>query len=196
LPAGPDSAARARRQAAAWADEEQRTEIARRMFEWRMGEPTKVSDLNALRGIEGSRMKETYRQLASEYGVPWHGRRYDRGKPEGADIVNQAINHASSAVEGLALTAVAVTGTIPQLGFIHEDPGQAFVLDISDLFRDSVLLPVAFSAAAEVLNEHRGPVERVVRYKAGNTFREDRVIVEMIGRIKELFDADDGGGDP
>lgn len=195
LPAGPDSAGRARRQAEAWADEEKRTEIARRMFEWRMGEATDVRDLNALRGIEGSRMKEIYRQLAAEYGVPWRGRRYDRAKPESADIVNQAINHASSAVEGLALTAVAITGTIPQLGFIHEDPGQSFVLDVSDLFRDSVLLPIAFSAAAEVREKHKGPIERVVRYKAGNTFRRDGVIAEMIGRIKELFDADDGGGD-
>lgn len=196
LPAGPDSAGRARRQAEAWADENQRTRIARKMFEWRMGEPTEVRDLDALRGIEGSRMKEIYRRLAGEYGVPWRGRRYDRGDPQSADLVNQAINHAASAVEGLALTAVAVTGAIPQLGFIHEDPGQAFVLDVADLFRDSVLLPAAFSAASEVLKEKRGPIERVVRYRAGETFRRDRVIVEMIGRIKELFDADDGSGDP
>lgn len=196
LPAGPDSARRARRQAEAWADPEQRKDIARRMFAWRMGEETSVRDLNALRGIEGARMKEVYRHLAREYGVPWTGRRYDRDDPESADVINQAINHASSAGEGLALTAVAVTGAIPQLGFIHEDPGQAFVLDVTDLFRDSVLLPVAFSAAREVLENRRGPIERVVRYKAGDTFRREDVILEMIGRIKELFDADDGGGDP
>lgn len=195
LPAGPDSARRARRQAAAWANEEERNRIARQMFEWRMGEPTTVRDLNALRGIEGSRMKEVYRHLAGQFGVPWSGRRYDRDQPESADLVNQAINHASSAVQGLALTAVAVTGAVPQLGFIHEDSGKAFALDIADLFRDSVLLPVAFSAAGEVLRDRRGPIERVVRYRGGETFRRDGVILAMIDRIKELFDADDGSGD-
>ena len=32
---------------------------------------------------------------------------------------------------------MAATATIPQLGFIHEDSGQSFVLDIADLFRDT-----------------------------------------------------------
>ena len=136
-------------------------------------------------------MKETYRRLAQEYDIPWHGRRYDRSKPEAADIPNQAINHAASAVEGAALTAVASTGTIPQLGFIHEDSGQAFALDISDLFRDTILLPVAFGAAKKVLRNKELSIERVTRQRAGDVLRKDRVIPEMIDRIKELFDGDD-----
>jgi hypothetical protein len=39
----------------------------------------------------------------------------------------------ASAVEGAACIAVAATATIPQLGFIHEDSGQSFVLDVADL---------------------------------------------------------------
>lgn len=195
LPAGPDTAARARRHAELWADPERRVDVARRMFEWRMGELPEVRDMNALRGIEGARMKKTYQNLASQYGVPWKGRRYDRTKPGSADVVNQAINHASSAVEGSALTAVAVTGALPQLGFIHEDPGHAFALDLSDLYRDTVLLPAAFKAARMVLEDKRGPVERVVRYTTGEVMRQSAVVVEMIDRIKELFDADDHRGD-
>lgn len=195
MPAGPDSARRARRQVEAWADEEERHRVVRRMYEWRMGEPVTVRDLNALRGIEGARMKRVYRELASEHGLKWSGRRYDRNRPGDNDVINQAINHASSAMEGLALTAVAVTGTLPQLGFIHEDPGYAFALDVSDLFRDTVMLPAAFASAHQVLEQGRGPLERVVRYAAGDAFRREGVIVQMIQRIKELFDADDGGGD-
>lgn len=195
LPAGPDTARRARRHAELWADPEQRVEVARRMFEWRMGDMPKVRDMDALRGIEGARMKKTYKNLAAQYGVPWKGRRYDRSKPGSADVVNQAINHASSAVEGSALTAVAVTGALPQLGFIHEDPGHAFALDLSDLYRDTVLLPAAFQAARLVLDGKRGPVERVVRYTTGEVMRQSAVVVEMIDRIKELFDADDDHGD-
>ncbi|MBL8787546.1 MAG: type I-E CRISPR-associated endonuclease Cas1, partial [Deltaproteobacteria bacterium] len=126
LPAGPDQSARARRQARAWADPERRVFIARRMYAWRLGEVLPVEDIAALRGIEGARMKETYRQVARDFGVPWAGRRYDRDNPEAADVANQAINHAASAVEAAAAVAVAVTGAIRQLGFIHEDSGNAF----------------------------------------------------------------------
>lgn len=194
LPAGPDSSRRARRQARAWSDETQRIRVVRRMYAWRLGEILPATSLDALRGIEGARMKETYRRLAEEHGISWKGRRYDRTKPTEADIPNQAINHASSAVEGAALTAVAASGAIPQLGFIHEDSGNAFALDIADLFRDSILLPVAFSAARKVRDEKKGPVEAVVRRLAGETFRREQVVVQMIDRIKELFDDDDDRG--
>jgi len=50
-----------------------------------------------------------------------------------ADLPNQALNHAASAVEAAAAIA---TATIPQPGFIHGDPGQSFVLDVADLYRD------------------------------------------------------------
>ena len=162
LPAGPDASARARRQAKLWGDPTRRETIVRLLYGWRLGEVLGPTDINALRGIEGARMKTTYRRLAQEYGISWSGRRYDRSNPEAADVPNQAINHAAGAVEGAALTAVAAAGVIPQLGFIHEDAGNAFALDIADLFRDSVLLPVAFGAAKRVLQDKTGPVEMVV----------------------------------
>jgi CRISPR-associated protein Cas1 len=196
LPAGPDSSARARRQVELWSDPRRRTKAVRQLYAWRLGEILPATDLDTLRGIEGARMKETYRQLAGQFGIEWKGRRYDRTAPGEADVANQAINHAASAVEGAALTAVAVTGTLPQLGFIHEDSGNAFALDVADLFRDSVLLPVAFGATRKVLREQQGPVERVVRQLAGDTFRREKVVSRMIDRIKELLDADDDRRDP
>lgn len=197
MPFGPDSSRRARRQTQAWADNEQRITLVRRMYAWRLGEELAATDINSLRGIEGARMKRTYKALAAQYGIDWGGRRYDREAPEATDLVNQAINHASSALEGAALVAVAVTGTIPQLGFIHEDSGNAFALDISDLFRDSVLLPVAFGATRQLLRDKEGPLERTVRRLAGQTIRRDGIVVRMIDRIKELFDdADDDRRDP
>lgn len=196
LPSGPDSSRRARRQVELWADPAARTRVVRRMYAWRLGEVLPASDLDSLRGIEGSRVKAAYRHAAEQFGIPWRGRRYDRNDPEGADVANQAINHASVAVQAVALVAVAITGTIPQLGFIHEDSGNAFALDIADLYRESVLLPVAFGAARDV--RRLGPeenVERTVRRLAGKTFRSENLVGKMIDRIKDLFDADDSGGD-
>ncbi len=195
LPAGPDASKRGRRQAEIWSHPEQRTRATRRMYAWRLGEILPASDLDTLRGIEGARMKSTYKLLAQQYGITWKGRRYDRQRPQEADVANQAINHAASAVQGAALTAVAATGAIPQLGFIHEDSGRAFALDIADLFRDSVLLPIAFGAARQVLDDKEGPIEKIVRKRAGKTFRQEKIVPQMIDRIKELLDAHDDRGD-
>ena len=107
-----------------------------------------------------------------------------------ADLPNQAINHAASAVEAAAAIAVAATGTVPQLGFILEDSGQSFVLDIADLFRDSVTLPVAFQAVREAGRNPGRPVERITRRLAGATLQREGVIPAMIERIKALFDAE------
>ena len=184
----PDHSGLARTQARIWADDDQRLTVARRMFVWRLGEVLPHSSLNVLRGIEGARMRQSYRLLARQIGVEWNGRRYDRAQPNAADLPNQALNHASSAVEAAAAIAVAATATIPQLGFIHEDPGQSFVLDISDLYRDTVTIPCAFRAAKRVAQRPGENIERVTRRLTGQTLVSEQVIPAMIDRIKSLFD--------
>ncbi|NLI77830.1 MAG: type I-E CRISPR-associated endonuclease Cas1 [Candidatus Riflebacteria bacterium] len=187
MPFGPDDSRLAREQARCWADEGgRRLEVARRMYAWRLGEVFPDSEISVLRGIEGARMKETYVRIAQQFGIEWRGRRYDRANPEAADEPNQAINHAATAVEAAAMIAVAVTGTLPQLGFIHEDSGNAFCLDIADLHRDSVTLPVAFGAVGTPRTGVE-TLERVVRRLAGKAFRTQRLIPKMIEQIKELF---------
>jgi CRISPR-associated protein Cas1 len=198
MPFGPDDSRLARKQATAWADPRQRIEVARRMYARRLGEVLPGADLDVLRGIEGARMKETYRKIAREFGIEWRGRKYDRQNPEATDNTNQAINHAATAVEGAAQIAVAATGTLPQLGFIHEDSGASFCLDIADLFRDVITLPVAFASVKSFEKEGGGgdPLERVVRRLAGEVLRKREVIPAMISQIKDLIDVDDGGRHP
>jgi len=192
MPFGPDASALARRQATAWADATgTRLRIARRMYAWRFGEVVPEEDIAVLRGIEGARMRETYKLLAERYGVSWHGRHYDRSAPESNDPVNQAINHAASAVESAAMIAVALTGSLPQLGFIHEDSGNAFTLDVADLYRSAITVPAAFTAVKECSADIRIPLERAVRRGVGRMLRAQAVVPGMIDRIKALFDADD-----
>ncbi len=202
----PDFSVLARAQARAWADAKgARMAIARRMYAWRLGEVLPHRDIAVLRGIEGARVKEMYRLTAERMGIRWQGRRYDRADPLAADPPNQAINHAASAVEAAAAIAVSATATIPQLGFIHEDAGQSFVLDIADLFRDTITVTCAFKAVLAAERRPAEGLERLTRRIVGERLRRDQVIPTMIDRIKSLFteppggeggaDADDGGGD-
>ncbi|SIQ15812.1 CRISPR-associated protein, Cas1 family [Paracoccus thiocyanatus] len=187
-PIMPDRSGLARLQARIWADEDLRLMTARRMYALRLGEVLPHRDLNVLRGIEGARMKETYALWAQRIGIEWQGRRYDRQKPLAADLANQALNHASSAVEAAAAIAVTATATIPQLGFIHEDPGQSFVLDIADLYRDTITIPCAFKAARDVMAAPAENIERVTRRMTGRAISAEGLIPSMIERIKALVE--------
>lgn len=195
MPEGPDRSQLARRQATMWADEQTRMAVARKMYAIRLGEALPQRDINALRGIEGSRMKEVYQRLADEYGVDWQGRDYDKQNPEQDDTINQAINHAATAVYAAAGVAVAATGAIPQLGFIHESSGRAFGLDIADLFRTEITLPVAFRSTKRCRERELPDIEPVTRRLAGETLRDDDVIPEMIDKIKAVLDVDDDRSD-
>ena len=184
----PDRSGLARLQARMWADEDMRIMVARRMYALRLGEVLPHRTLDVLRGIEGARVKESYKLTAERFGVPWRGRRYDRANPQAADLANQALNHAASAVEAAAAIAVSATATVPQLGFIHEDPGQSFVLDVADLWREAVTRPCAFRAAKRAAERPDMPVERIARQLTGETLAKEGVIPAMIERIKALIE--------
>lgn len=183
----PDTSLLARRQVMLWAEPKERVAVARAMYAIRFGEEVKARTLDMLRGMEGARLKKLYELTAQRFGVPWQGRRYDRANPNATDIPNQAINHAASAVEAAAAIAVASTATIPQLGFVHEDSGQSFVLDVADLVRHDVTLQVAFGAAKHVLKNPHENLERVVRTKAAQTFIAQNVVARLIDHVKALI---------
>jgi CRISPR-associated protein Cas1 len=194
-PMGRGRSAVARAHAERWADTSTRLDKARRLYGWRFGRILPHRDIETLRGIEGARMKESYRIVAERFGIDWQARRYSRDNPNAADLPNQAINHAATFVEAAADIAVAVTGALPPLGFIHEDSGNAFTLDIADLYRVDVTLPLAFSAVKAHVEGKAPSLERELRKQAAKVFRHEKLIPRMIDRIKELLDVDDRDGD-
>lgn len=178
----------ARKHARLWADETARVDVARRMYAWRFGKILPHKDIAVLRGIEGARLKETYRIVAEQYAVPWKHRAYDRANPNDADIPNQAINHAATFVEAAADVAIAAVGALPPLGFIHEDSSNAFTLDVADLWRADVTLPLAFSVARKAIDDPHLHLERELRKEAARWLRKHQVIAKMIDRVKELLE--------
>ncbi len=185
----PDSSAAARSQVSLWANPKSRMEVARAMYAIRFGEFVLTRDIEVLRGQEGARIKRSYQIAAERFSIPWHGRSYDRANPNATDAPNMAINHAATAMSAAAAVAVASLGAIPQLGFIHEDSGQAFVLDIADLYRHDITLDIAFGAVKESVAAAQ-PLERIVRQRAAKIFRQKSVIPSMIDRIKTLLHLD------
>ncbi|WP_022949629.1 type I-E CRISPR-associated endonuclease Cas1e [Methylohalobius crimeensis] len=184
----------ARAHAQLWANKKKRLDTARRLYAFRFGRVLPHRDITVLRGIEGGRVKELYKITAQRYGIPWKGRRYNRNNPNAADPPNQAINHAATFVEAAADVAVAAVGALPPLGFIHEDSSNAFTLDIADLWRADITLPMAFSVAKRAMNDPEISLEREIRREAATWFRKHKLIPNMIDRIKELLHEHDSGG--
>ncbi len=190
---GPDRSDLARAQATAWADQKQRIAIARKMYARRLGEVLPHTSIEVLRGIEGARVKESYKLLAQSFGLVWKKRDYNRANPDATDLSNQAINHASTAVRAAAGVAVAAVSALPQLGFIHEDSDQSFVLDIADLYREAVTLRLAFHTARRLQDGAEDTVDRLVRQSASREFKRIGLVPKMIDDIKSLFGIRDDG---
>ncbi len=188
-PLSPDHSHGARAQVRLWSDlNGGRLLVARKMYAIRFNEVLPHDDIAVLRGIEGGRVKEAYKRSAQSFGLEWDGRKYDRQNPENDTGQNQAINHAATAVEAAAMIAVAATGTIPALGFIHEDSGVSFTLDIADLVRTEITIPLAFMAVKAHRAEPALTLERHVRRAANRVFRERKLISTLIDHINNLFD--------
>jgi len=192
---GPDRSDIARAQARAWADEKTRIAVARKMYARRLGEVLPHTDIEVLRGIEGARVKASYKLVAQQFGLSWKKRDFNRANPDAADLSNQAINHASTAVRAAAGVAVASVSALTQLGFIHEDSDQSFVLDIADLYRETVTLRLAFHAAKRLQEGADETVDRLVRQSAAREFRRIGLVPKMIDDIKSLFGVRDDGAD-
>ena len=185
----PDRSGLARLQARMWADDDIRLMVARRMYALRLGEVLPHRTLDVLRGIEGARVKESYKLAAQRFGVPWRGRRYDRANPQGADLANQALNHASSAVEAAAAIAVSATATIPQLGFhprgTRGSPSFS-TWPTSTARRSRCRAPSRPPSTPPKKPEI--PVERIARRLTGEALAREGVIPSMIEQIKTLIE--------
>lgn len=136
-------------QAQAWADPEQRLAVAGRMYAMRFGQdvPTGVT-VAQLRGLEGQRMKATYKILATQHRIGRFKRTYDPEDWDNQDPVNLALSAANTCLYGIAHAAIVALGCTPGLGFVHTGTTHAFVYDIADLYKAELTLPLAFSLHA------------------------------------------------
>lgn len=165
-------------------DDELRLKVVRRMYEVRFAEPApERRSVEQLRGIEGARVRETYKLLARQYGVPWKARNYDRSQWDATDVPNKCLSAATSCLYGITEAAVLAAGYAPAVGFIHTGKALSFVYDIADLFKFETVVPVAFRIAA------RSPAEpeREVRLACRDLFRSSKLLGRIIPAIEDVL---------
>ena len=167
-------------------DDDLRLNVVRKMYELRFGEaaPSRRS-IEQLRGIEGARVRETYKLLARQNGVDWKARNYDRQQWDAADVPNRCLSAATSCLYGITEAAVLAAGYAPAVGFIHSGKPLSFVYDIADIFKFDTVVPLAFQVAAK----RPAIPERDVRLRCRDLFRSTRILAKIIPTIEDVLSA-------
>lgn len=167
-------------QARQWASPRSRLAVARDMYRLRFPDedPSGLSRRELL-GREGKRVKDCYRAEAARTGVPWRGRRYVPGDFGSGDTVNQAITAAAQCMYGIAHAVVTSLGCSPALGFVHSGHELSFVLDVADLYKTEIGIPVAFDVAAQGDEDAGARTRRLLRDRINDTNLLDRCVDDI-----------------
>lgn len=167
-------------------DETLRLKVVRKMYSMRFGEePPARRSVEQLRGIEGARVRETYKLIAKKYGVEWKARNYDTQDWDKGDIANRCLSSATACLYGVTEAAVLAAGYAPAVGFIHTGKPLSFVYDVADIYKFETVVPLAFKIAAK----HPGNPEQQVRLACRDIFRESKLLERIIPGIEEMLSA-------
>lgn len=167
-------------------DDELRLKVVRKMYALRFGEePPQRRSVDQLRGIEGARVRETYKRLAAQCGVEWKARNYDTSEWDKSDLPNRCLSAATSCLYGVTEAAVLAAGYAPAIGFIHTGKPLSFVYDVADVYKFETVVSLAFRIAA------RNPVnpEQQVRLACRDSFRETKLLERIIPGIEDMLAA-------
>ena len=167
-------------------DEGLRLKVVRKMYALRFGEePPQRRSVEQLRGIEGARVRETYKRIAARYGIKWIARNYDLDAWDQGDTANRCLSAATACLYGVTEAAVLAAGYAPAIGFIHTGKPLSFVYDVADIYKFETVVPVAFRIAAK----DPANAEQQVRHACRDMFRETRLLERIIPGIEGMLAA-------
>ncbi|MEV8034779.1 type I-E CRISPR-associated endonuclease Cas1e [Streptomyces sp. NPDC086182] len=180
-------------QALQWANPRTRLAVAREMYRLRFPDEDPAGlTRRELLGHEGKRVKDCYRAQAARTGIPWRGRRYTTGDFTSGDAVNQAITAAAQCMYGIAHAVVTSLGCSPALGFVHSGHELSFVLDIADLYKTRIGIPLAFDVAALGDEDVGSRTRRALRDRVNET----SLLNQCVDDIKQLLLPEATGSTP
>lgn len=167
---------------------QKRLRVAREMYCMRFhGEDVDGLTMQQLRGREGARIREVYRENSRRTGVPWTRREYRPDDFEASDPINQALSAAHAALYGVVHGVIVSLGCSPGLGFVHTGHERSFVYDVADLYKAETTIPISFDVVAEGMDDLTGTTRRRVR----DRIFELKVIERTVRDIYQLLGVDE-----
>lgn len=176
------------RQAALWADRDEHLRVVRRMYVRRFLSPVSEElTLQQIRGMEGIRVREAYRNASTTYGVEWKGRNYNFQSWKDSDPINRALSVANACLYGVCHAGLVSLGFSPGLGFVHSGKQLSFVYDIADLYKVELTIPVAFQTVADTKDN----MERMVRTRCQELFHSKHLLERLPEDLAWIFEVNE-----
>jgi CRISP-associated protein Cas1 len=167
-----------------FSDKKEHDRVVRQMYQMRF---TDVIPLHAgiekIRGMEGARVRKIYQECSLKYKVKWEGRNYNQESWNYGDPINRALSAANSCLYGVVHAAILAAGFSTAIGFVHTGKQLSFVYDIADLYKTETSIPVAF----EETQAGSQDIERRVRFRCRDMFRQTKIMKRIIPDIMELL---------
>ncbi|MBA1394785.1 type I-E CRISPR-associated endonuclease Cas1, partial [Lactobacillus sp. XV13L] len=156
-----------------------RIAVARKMYQMRFpNEDFANLTMQELRGKEGARIRQVYRELSKETKVPWRRREYNHNDFDSGTPINKALTAAHQALYGLSYSVIVALGASPALGFVHTGHDLSFVYDFADLYKAEISMPIAFKMAAEY--EEGEDIASKTRLAMRDTFVDGKIMTRMV----------------
>lgn len=177
------------KQALYWADKEKHLDVVKKMYTKRFPDmQVGAMSLGRMRGAEGKRVSNLYKQMSEKYGVPWNGRKYDYNNQDNQDDINRMISIGNNLLYNVCHAIILTVGLSPELGFIHTGHMRSFVWDVADMYKHEVVLPAAFDAIA--CHED----ESFLRSSIREQLWCDHYVKRIVSDLYFLFDIERGQG--
>jgi CRISPR-associated protein Cas1 len=171
-------------QAALVLDPQKRLQVARGLYRYMFKEePPAGRSIDQLRGVEGSKVKARYAELAKLNNVQWNGRVYDIKNFDASDTVNKAISCATFALYSISEAVILALGYSPALGFIHSGDARSFVFDVADTVKLDIAIPIAFEQAAKGDQD----IEPRVRKACRDYFKENHIGKRLVTVVEDVL---------
>ena len=158
--------------------------VAKKMYAMRFpDEDVSGLTMQQLRGREGARVRNIYREESQKWNVPWNGRQYNPENFESGDAVNQALSAGHACLYGLAHAVIAALGCSAGLGFVHVGHECSFVYDIADLYQAETTIPIAF----EIASAQPDDISAAVRRRMRDELMQRHILERMTKDIQYLL---------
>lgn len=175
------------KQAVLFSNRNTRLLVARKMYQMRFpGEDVMKLTMQQLRGREGARIRNLYRQEAKRYEIDWTKRDYDPNNYEDGSPVNKALSAANVALYGICHSVIVALGMSPGLGFVHTGHDKSFVYDIADLYKAEYTIPLAFKLASEVTEDE--DIGRLARLRLRDKCVDGKLMKKIVKELQYLME--------
>lgn len=176
------------KQAKIVSNEKLRIAAAKRMYNIRYPDEdiTELS-MRQLLGREGTKVGRKYKELSEQFNVPWNGRKYRSDDFDSNDPLQNALSCANACLYGICYAVIYSLGLSPGLGIIHTGLAKSFVLDIADIYKESISFPLAFSEISKGTKD----IEKRVRIGMRDTIKDQRFMKCIVSDVMTTLDDND-----